>query len=74
MQCRRQINVQIQAGEKRKWTEKYEKYCKVKPETTVQGGAKRMDSLPYYTMLGGYFFFLAPCRIPQIISFNHFFC
>ena len=22
----------------------------------LQGGAKRMDSLPYYTMLGGYFF------------------
>ena len=31
-----------------------------------------MDSLPYYTMLGGYFF-LAPGRIPQIISFNYFF-
>ena len=24
--------------------------------TRLQGGAKRMDSLPYYTMLGGYFF------------------
>ena len=27
-----------------------------KPLKHLQGGTKRMDSLPYYTMLGGYFF------------------
>ena len=38
----------------------------------VQGVTKRMDSLTYYIMLGGLILFWPPCRISQIMIFNHF--
>ena len=37
----------------------------------VQGVTKRMDSLTYYIMLGGLILFWPPCRISQIMIFNH---
>ena len=38
----------------------------------IQGVTKRMDGLTYYIMLGGLILFWPPCRISQIMIFNHF--